>query len=71
MYFLVLNTYEYFLFAHLVVKLCSMSDEHKTIKNIYCKSMQNQSTRFGQYSMEFEQCCKVFDISPEPESICS
>ena len=33
--------------------------------------MQNQSTRFGQYSVEFEQCCKVFDISPEPDSICS
>ena len=30
-YFSVLNTYEYFLCAHLVVKLCSMSAEHKTI----------------------------------------
>ena len=45
-----------------------MSAEHNH-KNIHCKSMQNQSTRFGQYSVEFEQCCKVFDISPEPNSI--
>ena len=31
--------------------------------------MQNQSTRFRQYSVEFEQCCKVFDISPKLDSI--
>ena len=31
-YFSVLNTYVYFLCAHLVVKLCSICVEHKTIK---------------------------------------
>ena len=36
-YFLVLNTYVHFLCAHLVVKVCSMSAEHRTIKKFIVK----------------------------------